>query len=89
MVLDRSFDPLSPLLHEFTYQAMVHDLLPVQDERYRYHYVGNQNQRLSKEVRISPHLHASPRASPWAGELLLFFFSLPPSLTYEVCAGRE
>lgn len=35
---------------------MTHDILPVQDDRYRYNYVGNQNQRLSKEVRISPHL---------------------------------
>ena len=32
VVLDRaSTDPLAPLLHEFTYQAMVHDLLPVKD----------------------------------------------------------
>jgi syntaxin-binding protein 1 len=31
LVVDRSFDPLSPLMHEFTYQAMVNDLLPVRD----------------------------------------------------------
>jgi len=53
LVLDRSCDPLSPLLHEFTYQAMVHDLLPVQEERYRYHYVGNKNQPLDKEVLLN------------------------------------
>ena len=53
LLLDRSFDPLSPLLHEFTYQAMVHDLLPVNEERYRYHYVGNKNQRLTKEVLLN------------------------------------
>lgn len=53
LVLDRSFDALSPLLHEFTYQAMVHDLLPLEGERYRHHYVGSQDQQLSKEVLLN------------------------------------
>ena len=53
LILDRSSDALSPLLHEFTYQAMVHDLLPVQEERYKYTYVGNQNQKLTKEVLLN------------------------------------
>lgn len=30
-VVDRSMDLFSPLIHEFTYQAMVHDLLPIKD----------------------------------------------------------
>lgn len=30
-VVDRSMDPTAPLLHEFWYQAMVNDLLPIQD----------------------------------------------------------
>ncbi|KAH8089154.1 Sec1-like protein [Filobasidium floriforme] len=30
-VVDRSMDPVAPFLHEFTYQAMINDLLPVQD----------------------------------------------------------
>ena len=46
-------DPLSPLLHEFTYAAMVNDVLPVNNDRYRYTYVGNNNQRLSKEVLLN------------------------------------
>lgn len=31
LITDRSMDLFSPLLHEFTYQAMVHDLLPLRD----------------------------------------------------------
>ncbi|PLB42207.1 Sec1 family protein [Aspergillus candidus] len=30
-VVDRSMDLVAPLIHEFTYQSMVHDLLPVKD----------------------------------------------------------
>ena len=30
-VVDRSMDPVAPFLHEFTYQAMVNDLLEVED----------------------------------------------------------
>lgn len=30
-VVDRAMDLYAPLLHEFTYQAMAHDLLPIQD----------------------------------------------------------
>ncbi|KAI0406173.1 Sec1 family protein [Xylaria palmicola] len=32
IVTDRSMDLMSPLIHEFTYQAMAHDLLPIKDE---------------------------------------------------------
>jgi len=33
LVLSRTDDCLSPLIHEFTYQAMVHDLLPLNDDK--------------------------------------------------------
>eukprot|EP00326_Haptolina_ericina_P017194 CAMPEP_0181195132 /NCGR_PEP_ID=MMETSP1096-20121128/14712_1 /TAXON_ID=156174 ORGANISM="Chrysochromulina ericina, Strain CCMP281" /NCGR_SAMPLE_ID=MMETSP1096 /ASSEMBLY_ACC=CAM_ASM_000453 /LENGTH=566 /DNA_ID=CAMNT_0023284691 /DNA_START=96 /DNA_END=1796 /DNA_ORIENTATION=+ len=53
LLLDRSFDPLTPLLHEFTYQAMTHDQLSVQDGRYVYSYVNNSNQTVTKEVLLN------------------------------------
>ncbi|KAI9505744.1 Sec1-like protein, partial [Coemansia spiralis] len=31
IIVDRSADPFAPVLHEFTYEAMVHDLLRVED----------------------------------------------------------
>ncbi|KAK4156544.1 protein transport protein sec1 [Chaetomidium leptoderma] len=32
LITDRSADLMAPLLHEFTYQAMAHDLLPIKDQ---------------------------------------------------------
>ncbi|KAJ5262293.1 hypothetical protein N7524_007598 [Penicillium chrysogenum] len=58
LVVDRSMDLLAPLLHEFTYQAMVHDLLPVTDgDKVTYKTVLNQgstNEEV-KEMDIGEH----------------------------------
>ena len=32
LVLDRSIDVITPLLHHFTYESMLHDFLPINDE---------------------------------------------------------
>ncbi|OLN81280.1 Protein transport protein sec1 [Colletotrichum chlorophyti] len=43
VITDRSMDLLSPLVHEFTYQAMAHDLLPIQDgDKTTYHMITNE-----------------------------------------------
>ncbi|KAI8066984.1 Sec1-like protein [Gilbertella persicaria] len=44
LIVDRSIDPVAPLLHEFTYQAMINDLLDVQptDTGIKYTYEFNQ-----------------------------------------------
>ncbi|OQD93943.1 hypothetical protein PENSOL_c029G06802 [Penicillium solitum] len=55
LVVDRSMDLFAPLIHEFTYQAMVHDLLPVTDgDKVTYKTVlnqGNKNEEV-KEMEI-------------------------------------
>ncbi|CAE6359673.1 unnamed protein product [Rhizoctonia solani] len=50
-ITDRSMDPVAPLMHEFTYQAMATDLLPIEGgTRYRYKF---ENSRGIREEKIA------------------------------------
>ena len=40
LITDRAMDVLAPFIHEFTYQAMANDLLPIEDGS-RYAFVMN------------------------------------------------
>lgn len=45
-IVDRSMDLFSPLVHEFTYQAMAHDLLPIKEgDKITYKTILNQGQQ--------------------------------------------
>ena len=50
-IADRSLDICAPLVHEFTYQAMANDLLPIQGDKYRYTVEGQAN--TPREERVA------------------------------------
>jgi syntaxin-binding protein 1 len=53
-IVDRSMDLFSPLVHEFTYQAMAHDLLPIKEgEKVTYKTViSEEDDQQAKEMEI-------------------------------------
>eukprot|EP01118_Nematostelium_gracile_P005166 TRINITY_DN1623_c0_g1_i1.p1 TRINITY_DN1623_c0_g1~~TRINITY_DN1623_c0_g1_i1.p1 ORF type:complete len:614 (+),score=162.97 TRINITY_DN1623_c0_g1_i1:125-1966(+) len=53
LILDRSHDVMSCLLHEFTYQAMIYDLLPIDKDRFKFNTTTNDGNSKEREVLLS------------------------------------
>ena len=52
-ITDRTMDLVSPYLHEFTYQAMVYDLVQIYDNTYKHTYVNSEGAREELVVELN------------------------------------
>ncbi|KAG0315481.1 vacuolar sorting protein VPS33/slp1 [Linnemannia gamsii] len=53
MIIDRAVDPITPILHDFYYQSMVTDMLPVKDgNKYDYQSFGQDGQPCEKTAML-------------------------------------
>ncbi|KAH7352483.1 hypothetical protein KP509_19G048300 [Ceratopteris richardii] len=55
LIVDRSIDPIAPVIHEWTYDAMCHDLLNMEGNKYVYEVTTNAGKVDRKEVLLEEH----------------------------------
>lgn len=53
IITDRSMDMLAPFIHEFTYQAMTSDLLPIENGKYTYKFQSSAGAYEDKTATLS------------------------------------
>mmetsp|Transcript_17574 Transcript_17574/g.42325 ORF Transcript_17574/g.42325 Transcript_17574/m.42325 type:complete len:657 (+) Transcript_17574:41-2011(+) len=52
LIVDRSADPLSPLMHEYSYQAMVHDVVGIKGGKYSYKATNAKGEETDRETAL-------------------------------------
>lgn len=55
LIVDRSIDPIAPIIHEWTYDAMCHDLLNMEGNKYVYEITTSAGRPDRKEVLLEEH----------------------------------
>ncbi|GKU95455.1 hypothetical protein SLEP1_g8812 [Rubroshorea leprosula] len=55
LILDRSIDQIAPVIHEWTYDAMCHDLLNMEGNKYVYEATNKEGKPEKKEVLLEEH----------------------------------
>lgn len=53
IIVDRREDPLTPLMHDYTYQAMAYDIMDIRDDRYSYAYSNAKGEQVQKETLLN------------------------------------
>jgi hypothetical protein len=66
VIVDRSHDALSPLMHEYTYQAMVYDTLTINQDVYQHEATLADGKKETKPVLLNENDHV------WAENRNLF-----------------
>uniref|UniRef100_A0A0D6QYN7 SNARE-interacting protein KEULE n=1 Tax=Araucaria cunninghamii TaxID=56994 RepID=A0A0D6QYN7_ARACU len=55
LIVDRSIDQIAPVIHEWTYDAMCHDLLNMEGNKYVYEITTQTGKKERKEVLLDEH----------------------------------
>ncbi|KAL2621439.1 hypothetical protein R1flu_001644 [Riccia fluitans] len=55
IILTRAVDPIAPVIHEWTYNALCHDLLPLDGNKYMYEVTAASGKVDKKEVLLEEH----------------------------------
>lgn len=52
LIVDRGVDPVAPIVHDWSYECLCHDLLALQGNTYKYRYTNNQDKEEERDVQL-------------------------------------